>query len=71
MNSSKFTREFPLSWMERHIKNSGMKVVDSKTFTILHSEESAIRQIRVAQSKLPYMSTSVRNGMEPYLLELE
>jgi len=65
-------REFPSSWMKRHIEAAGMRVVGISNFTILHSEESALRQIRVAKSKLDYMvDANLRNGMERYLLDLE
>lgn len=65
-------REFPLSWMTRHLRLSGMRVVDTRNFTILHSEESAVRQIRVARSKLDFMEHSMlRQGMDHYLVDLE
>lgn len=65
-------REFPLPWMIRHIQISGMTVMDTKQYTIMHSEESAIRQIRVAKSKLSYIPhNAMRNGMDKYLTDLE
>lgn len=65
-------REFPLSWMIRHIDQSGMTVVGSKKFTIMHSETSVIRQLKVAQSKLSLLQNNpLRNGMDKYLLDLE
>jgi hypothetical protein len=65
-------REFPSSWMKRHIEAAGMRVVSVSNFTILHSEDSALRQIRVAKSKLEYMTdVNLRSGMERYLLDLE
>jgi hypothetical protein len=43
----------------------------SKTYTILHNEDTILRQIRVAQSKLQYISDSnLRGGMEVYLYDL-
>lgn len=58
--------------MVRHLEQAGMKVVETRNFTILHSEESAVRQIRVARSKLDLMQHSLlRQGMDHYLLELE
>jgi hypothetical protein len=58
--------------MKRHIEASGLKVTDIKTFTILHSESSALRQIKVAKSKLDYIiDRNLRNGMEQYLHDLE
>eukprot|EP00981_Chlorochromonas_danica_P006462 scaffold1401_cov180-Ochromonas_danica.AAC.12 len=65
-------REFPLSWMTRHLGNAGLKVIETRNFTILHSEDSAVRQIRVARSKLDFMEHSLlRQGMDHYLMELE
>lgn len=65
-------REFPSSWMKRHIEAAGMRVVSVNNFTILHSEDSALRQVRVAKSKLEYMTdVNLRKGMESYLLDLE
>ena len=64
-------REFPLNWMVRHLQNANFKVVTSKSFAILHSEESIMRQLRVAQSKLDLMpNLALRQGMEAYLHEL-
>lgn len=64
-------REFPLSWMTRHLSKAKFKTLKTKKFTILHSEESILRQIRVGYSKLALMpKTSIRHGMEQYLLEL-
>lgn len=65
-------REFPSTWMKRHIEQAGMRVVDIKNYTILHSEDSAIRQIRVGRSKLQLMAdVNLRNGMDKYLVDLE
>ncbi len=67
-----FDREFPLSWMTRHIESAGFVVIDQKSFSILHSEESACRQIKVARSKLMLMKdVNLRSGMESYLNDLE
>jgi hypothetical protein len=43
-----YLREFPLSWMKRHLERANFRVLKSKNFTILHSEESVGRQIRVS-----------------------
>eukprot|EP01035_Chromulina_nebulosa_P019682 gene19682-25601_t len=64
-------REFPLNWMIRHLESAHFKILKSKSFTILHSEESILRQLRVAQSKLDLMPhMSLRQGMELYLRDL-
>jgi hypothetical protein len=64
-------REFPLSWIKRHLERANIHVLKSKNFTILHSEESIGRQIRVASSKLPLMPVEVRAGTEKYLNDLQ
>eukprot|EP01033_Poteriospumella_lacustris_P000166 gene166-110_t len=65
-------REFPVSWMKRHVEGAGMVVTNSSNFTIMHTEDSALRQIRVAKSKLDLMRDEhLRRGMETYLLDLE
>ena len=64
-------REFPLDWMTRHLERANFEVSNSKSFTILHSEESILRQLRVGQSKLPLFSNpKLREGMEVYINEL-
>jgi hypothetical protein len=58
--------------MVRHIQSAGFEVLEQKNFSILHSEESACRQIKVARSKLMLMQDlNLRNGMESYLNDLE
>lgn len=58
--------------MNRHIEQVGLKVINSKNYTILHSEDSAIRQIRVGRSKLELMRhPALRTGMDQYLTDLE
>jgi hypothetical protein len=64
-------REFPLNWMIRHLEIANFKILKSKSFTILHSEESILRQLRVAQSKLDLMPhMSLHQGMDIYLRDL-
>ena len=54
--------------MTRHLEKSNFDVMNSATFSILHSEDSLNRQVRVAELKLDYMSdASLRNGMQTYL----
>jgi hypothetical protein len=65
-------REFPLSWMKRHIESSGLVIVNTRNFAILHSEDSANRQIKVARTKLEYIANSpLQEGMKEYLNDLE
>lgn len=64
-------REFPIEWMKRHLEKSRLRITKIKNFTILHSVESSIRQIKVAQSKLPLIkNTALRSGLEVYLDDL-
>lgn len=61
-------REFPLEWMTRHLEKSNFDVLNTATYSILHSEDSITRQLRVAELKLDYfLDSSLRNGMQSYL----
>ena len=57
-------REYPIEWITRHLEKSGMRVIHTKSYSILHSEESLLRQIKVAEQKLPLMSEELRNSMK-------
>ena len=63
-------REYPMDWMTRHLEKSGFKVMHTKKCTILHSEESILRQLRVGSSKLDLMPEGAREGMTTYLADL-
>lgn len=64
-------REYPVDWITRHMEREGLRVVKTKSFNILHSIDSATRQIRVAQTKLDLMpSGALKQGMKTYLEEL-
>lgn len=63
-------REYPLDWMVRHLESSGFKVMHTKKCTILHSEDSIMRQLRVGTSKLELMPEAAREGMTEYLADL-
>eukprot|EP01036_Dinobryon_divergens_P039942 gene39943-52729_t len=64
-------QEYPVEWMTRHLERSGLRILRSKNFTILHSEDSMMRQLRVAQSKLALMpNIALKQGMQAYLQEL-
>jgi hypothetical protein len=65
-------REYPSEWVIRHLESEGLRVFKSKIFTILHSEESTMRQLRVARSKLELMpQASMRMAMDSYLTDIE
>lgn len=58
--------------MKRHIEGAGMIVTNSSNFTIMHTEESAMRQVRVARSKLDlFRDDNLRHGMTSYLHDIE
>lgn len=63
-------REYPLTWISRTLENSQFQLKKIKKFTILHNEDSIMRQLKVAQNKIPLISPSLRSGMEAYLNEL-
>lgn len=64
-------REYPVDWITRHMEMEGLRIIKTKSFNILHTVESASRQIRVAQTKLDLMpSSTLRAGMSAYLEEL-
>lgn len=63
-------REYPVEWMQRHLERLGFRVVESQKFTIMHTESSILRQLRVGQSKLTFIDSSLRGGMETYLQQL-
>ena len=65
-------REFPLTWVKRHMERAGFAVMASKNFTILHSEASIVRQVRVGQSKLSLVPYGpLKAGLEKYMNDLE
>ena len=65
-------RELPSEWVIRHLIKEGFEVRKTRNFNILHSKDSAVRQIRVARSKLDLMENgAVRGGMQLYLDDLE
>ena len=63
-------REYPLTWISRTLENSQFQLRKIKKFTILHNEDSIMRQLKVAQNKIPLLSPSLQEGMESYLNEL-
>lgn len=64
-------REFPLTWTNRHLEQANFSILNSKSFTIMHSQESIIRQIKVGRNKIYLMHADLRSGMERYLDDLE
>lgn len=53
------------------MEREGLRIIQTKSFNILHSVDSATRQIRVAQTKIDLMpSGALKQGMMTYLDEL-
>lgn len=63
-------REYPLSWVSRTLENNKLQVRKVKKFTILHNEDSVLRQLKVAQNKLALLPVVLQSSMERYLVEL-
>jgi len=65
-------REYPLDWIERHVKRAGLQVVESKKYPIRYDFSTMLRQINVGRSKLKLFPTkglgkemgSVLDGLE-------
>ena len=51
-------REFPLEWLERHLKAGGLSIERTEQFPILYTEASIGRQIDVGARKLPLFEVS-------------
>lgn len=45
-------REYPLDWIERHLRKSGLNVVQSRQYPIRYDHSTMLRQINVGRSKL-------------------
>eukprot|EP00985_Skeletonema_marinoi_P000485 scaffold187_cov140-Skeletonema_marinoi.AAC.10 len=50
-------REYPLDWIERHLRKSGLNVVQSRTYPIRYDHATMVRQINVGRSKLKLFPT--------------
>jgi len=65
-------REYPLDWIERHVKRAGLKVVESKKYPIRYDFSTMLRQINVGRSKLKLFPTKgLGKEMGSVLDELE
>jgi hypothetical protein len=65
-------REYPPSWIERHLVLAGLQKVERSQFPILYSFPTMQRQINVARSKLPFFpSKGLANEMAQVLNNLE
>ncbi len=50
-------REYPLDWIERHLRKAGLNVVQSRTYPIRYDHSTMVRQINVGRSKLKLFPT--------------
>ena len=65
-------REYPLSWIERHVKRAGLKVIESRTYPIRYDHATMLRQINVGRSKLKlFPSQGMAKEMGKVLDDLE
>ena len=56
-------REYPLSWVLEHLATAGFKVSGVGSFNITYSSKTVLRQLGVAERKLPFMEEGLRAGM--------
>ena len=56
--------------MTRTLEKCNFQLRKQKKFTILHNEDSILRQVKVAQNKIPLISPVLQRGIESYLAEL-
>ncbi|KAL3808745.1 hypothetical protein ACHAXA_010938 [Cyclostephanos tholiformis] len=71
-------REYPLDWIERHIRMAGLDVIETKTYPIRYDHATMVRQINVGRSKLKFFPSrgiaremgAVLDGLERESLEV-
>jgi len=69
-------REYPVEWIERQVKThadkTGLELIRTSKFPILHRHATILSQINVARSKLPFFSSQdLANSMRDVLDDLE
>lgn len=65
-------REYPLDWIERHVKRAGLDVVESSKYPIRYDHATMLRQINVGRSKLKlFPSKDMAKSMGKVLDDLE
>jgi len=65
-------REYPLDWIERHVRRAGLNVVESRTYPIRYNHGTMLRQINVGRSKLKlFTSKGMAKEMGKVLDDLE
>ncbi|KAL7531846.1 hypothetical protein ACHAXR_007660 [Thalassiosira sp. AJA248-18] len=64
-------REYPLDWIERHVKKAGLKA-ESRTYPIRYDHQTMLRQINVGRSKLKlFPNKGIAKEMGKVLDDLE
>lgn len=65
-------REYPESWVHRHMRSAGLEIVDSLIYPIRQTHNTMVRQINVARDKLEFFPTDdLAEEMGVVLDELE
>lgn len=63
-------REFPRTWVERQLKKSGFKVIESVSLPNVYSFDTVDRQLKVAERKLPFFreeDAAMRDQMQAHI----
>jgi len=65
-------REYPPDWIERHMEQAGLKIIDTSKFPIMYTHTTIVRQLNVARSKLKlFPSKELAKSMGKQIDELE
>lgn len=64
-------REFPITWITRHLKDKGFEVLETRVFPIRHNELHVRKQLDVARTKLGKMDGVIAGQMRVYLDSLD
>jgi hypothetical protein len=50
-------REYPVDWIQRHVRRAGLEVVETRQFPIRYDHDTMVKQINVGRSKLRLFPT--------------
>ncbi|EED87838.1 predicted protein [Thalassiosira pseudonana CCMP1335] len=65
-------REYPVDWIERHVRRAGLRVVETRQYPIRYDHATMLRQINVGRSKLKlFPSKGLADEMGKVLDSLE
>jgi hypothetical protein len=62
-------REYPLDWIERHVRGAGLDVIETRTYPIRYDHNAMVRQINVGRSKLKFFSSKGMAREMGYVLD--